>query len=307
MQLDTELAEVVNDLLRTDTRLLAAAPLLGRIAVVVTEPKPERKPRRTSKKLAPPTTATIAAAGGTTTVTIHAGDIDAIREVDERLREAAESEGDNDQPKPPHAPWLKVVKPSKVSDTLRAVHGDKFAAVLQVDGGLWNKLRTEDQRRALALALRRIRHETKDDGSDKVTIEAPPLQCWPDTADDLSHLIAALGPDGAEGAAAVSAAESLAIAGSDALLPSRVPPRSVVRETQHKREIAHVRSDRSYTWLHDDQSAMFGTFDAVGSTWEVLATDVPDAASTLEAARECVPGSFIHDEDGGPEENEGQA
>lgn len=196
MQADSDLVAIVDDLLRTDPRLVAASPLIGKIAVVVTEPKTERVRKSTAKKRPPPRPGE-----GTDPWPPLTGD------------EARDVFGHGEQdgaPRPLGAPWLKVAKARPINDATRAAIGGQWLAVVTVDGGLWGKLRSEDQRRALALALRSLRHEEREDGSDKVAREAPPLQCWPDTADDLSHLVAALGPDGAEGAAAVGAAERLA-------------------------------------------------------------------------------------------------
>lgn len=210
---DLDLVKVVNDLLRTDPRLAAAVPLIGSIAVLVSEPKPQRV-RKGRKKLAPPRLpAGVAVTGeGSTTVTLTGDMRSALEETAAALRGAAEGEeaGDDAQPAPA-APWLKIVRVKVVSDATRAREGDKCLVELVVDGGAFAKLRTEDQRRALALALRGLRAEVREkDGATVVKREPPPLQTWTDTADDLSHLVAALGVDGAEGAAAVSAAEGLA-------------------------------------------------------------------------------------------------
>lgn len=250
MQADSDLVALVDDLLRTDPRLLAAAALVGKVAVVVTEPKPERVRKGTTKKRPPPRVGVI---NGNARV----GDDDL------RAEGSGPLDGPlDDSPKPAAAPWLKVAKAGKVGDAIRAAIGGQWLAVVTVDGGLWGKLRGEDQRRALVLALRGLRHEEREDGSDKVAREAPPLQCWPDTADDLSNLVAALGVDGAEGAAAVSAAESLT---------ERVPVRS--------RRVTLPPGTKA--WL-----------------------DTLPSESESDDDEVC---SFIHDEDGGPEENEGQA
>lgn len=195
MQPDPALAEVVNDLLRTDPRLTAAATLLGSVAVLVSEPKPQRAARKGRKKLPPPRGG-VSEQRPTDTV---AADI-----------ELEVRDGEPDAPAP-FAPWLKIVRVKIVSDATRAREGDKGPLVeLVVDGGAFAKLRSEDQRRALAIALRGLRCEVREkDAATVVKREPPPLQTWPDTADDLSHLVAALGVDGAEGAAAVSAAERL--------------------------------------------------------------------------------------------------
>lgn len=220
-QFDPDLVAVADDLLRTDPRLRAAAALIGRLAVVVSEPKPppKRKSRGSAKR--PPPRVDVGVEGGTTTVTIGTDDAAQIRELGERLREAAEPEAD-EAPAAAGAPWLKVARPFVVGDSLRAVLGDRYLAGVRVDGGLWTKLRVEDRRRALALALRRLCHEERKDGSDAVRCEPPPLQCHPDTADDLSHLVAALGVDGAEGAAAVSACERLTVRGDTRSLEDKV-------------------------------------------------------------------------------------
>lgn len=210
---DLDLVKVVNDLLRTDPRLAAAVPLIGSIAVLVSEPKPQRV-RKGRKKLAPPRLpagVAVTGEGSTTTVTLTGDMRSALEETAAALRGAAEGEeaGDDAQPAPV-APWLKIVRVKVVSDATRAREGDKCLVELVVDGGAFAKLRVEDQRRALALALRGLRAEVREkDGATVVKREPPPLQTWTDTADDLSHLVAALGVDGAEGAAAVSAAERL--------------------------------------------------------------------------------------------------
>lgn len=279
MQLDAELAAVVDDLLRTDTRLLPAAALLGRVAVVVTEPKPERKPRKATPKKRPPPRADSAAEPQ------PAPDLD---------EEAA---------KPLGAPWLKVARARPVSDAIRAAIGGQWLAVVTVDGGLWGKLRSEDQRRALALALRGLRHEEREDGSDKVAREAPPLQCWPDTADDLSHLVAALGEDGAAGAAAVSAAESLT--------EEQRTDRATIKPGflgWACNLIRDLRAALAEADLREDVGDAADEVDALEHWLKVrpeLARRVREALG--EDDEPLSAGHFIHDEDGGPEENEGQS
>lgn len=265
MQPDSELAQIVDDLLRTDPRLVAAAPLLGRVAVLVSEVKPERPRKARGPKRLPP--------------------LRAVGTPDAPVMCEPEAEED-EAPKPAAAPWLKIVRVKIVSDATRAREGDRCLVELVVNGGLAAKLRSEDLRRALALALRCLRHEEREDGSSVVKREPPPLQCHPDTADDLSHLVAALGVDGAEGAATVSAAERLATGSVDTR-----PLEDKVRDLL-----------RAWHSGVDDLSDQIVALDAAMRDDEDHDSDFPvRPAAWLSDKEDQGPRWIIHDE------NEGQA
>src|SRR5574338_192042 len=174
----------VEDLLRTDTRLASAAPLLGQVHALISEPKPPPQPK--AAKRAP----------------LRPGETPEDREDDE------EEEAKKVVPGVP--PWLKVAKVKKVTDDLRELFGDKALAYVAVDGWLWNHLDAQGKRAALVFALRGLHHvERASDGGDAVKIERPPLQTWADTADELSELVAALTEDPAEAATQSNAAAAL--------------------------------------------------------------------------------------------------
>ena len=184
-RVDVELVERVDELLRSDPRLAAAAGLIGEIAVLPPSPPKYPKPPKPRKRPAP------------------------------RGGEPAELEAPAEPSAPagpilPAAPWLKAATAAKISDDLRQLLGDRWRVIVKVHGGIWSRLTEEDRDRALVCALRGVSEVEKEDGTTTVQIDKPPIQAWADTADDLSHLIARLGPDGAEGAQAVRAAEGFA-------------------------------------------------------------------------------------------------
>lgn len=205
-QPDPEITARIDHLLRTDARLLAAAPLLGRVPAIVGEPKPARKPKaRKARKLAPPRVGTQEAPSE---VTFHAEDREALRDVAAALKGAEEAE--DEQPAPTGAPWLKVAIAKRVSPEMRAALGGEALAMVKVDPDLWARLDSAGRDAALVLALRGLHHsERKSDGADLAGLDKPPLQCWPDTAPELSHLVAALTDDPAAAARDSDAAEAL--------------------------------------------------------------------------------------------------
>lgn len=175
----------VEDLLRTDTRLASAAPLLGQVHALISEPKPPPQPK--PKKLAP----------------LRPGETPEDREDDEEEEEETKKV-------PGVPPWLKVARVKKVTDDLRELFGDKALAYVAVDGWLWNHLDAQGKRAALVFALRGLHHlKRKKDSADDVKIERPPLQTWADTADELSELVAALTEDPAEAAEQSNAASAI--------------------------------------------------------------------------------------------------
>ena len=184
-RVDVELVERVDDLLRNDPRLAAAAGLIGEIAVL--PPKPPKAPKPRKRRAPRP---------------------------GEELQ-APEPEGPPPAPTLPPQAWLKVATAAKIGDDLRQLLGDRWRVIVKINGGLWARLSEADRDRALVLALRGLAEVEKEDGTASVVLEKAPIQCHPDTADDLAHLIAALGPDGAEGAIAVGAAEGFAADGAD--------------------------------------------------------------------------------------------
>ena len=226
IDIDPDLTATAFDLLRTDERLLAAAPLLGKVAVLYREPKPEPeapadKPAKAGKL--PPVR--IDSEGGRTTITIGAGDFGVIADLADKMRGAAESgEVTAPPPGPPAtpSPWHAAAVLSK-ADALAKFRPDTFAessewaslnggpilAKVIVDGTIWERLDGAGQRAALVLALRGLRHKSRaSDDADIAVVEKPPIRCWPDTAAESVELMAALGPDGTEGAALTGALAS---------------------------------------------------------------------------------------------------
>lgn len=224
IDIDADLTAQAFDLLRTDERLLAAAPLLGKVAVLYREPKPEPeappadKPAK-GKKMPP-----VRVDGNTTTITIGVDTFGVIKDIAARLRGAADGEITAPPPGPPAcpSPWHAAAVLSK-ADALAKFRPDTFAessewaslnggpilAKVIVDGTYFDKLNGAGQRAALVHALRGLRHKSRaSDDADIAVIEKPPIRCWPDTAAESQELMAALGPDGAEGAALTGALAS---------------------------------------------------------------------------------------------------
>lgn len=187
--IDRVLTSRVDHLLRTDPRLVGAASLIGRIAVLpVPEPKPKaekKAPGRTKKKRPE-----------------RPG-----RPIRDEPPEVEAPPEDGPAAPPPEA-W-KVVRASKISDRLRAVFGDLYAVVLVVAPS-WHLLGAEERTAALVCALRPIRVEVVEADSgdivERLHLDKPPIQVWPDTADDYASVLAALAPAGA--APTVAVAES---------------------------------------------------------------------------------------------------
>lgn len=216
IDIDAELTARANDLLRDEPRLAAGAALLGMVAVLYREAKPEPapkadKPAKGGKK----PSVRMSVTDNTTTVTFDAGDLAAIGDLVGKMRDAAEGEDDQEVgPPATPSPWLKVATLAKADglakfkpDTFAAsspyarLNGGPILAKITVDGGLWDKLDDAGQRAALIDALRGLRHKARADGSDSAVVEKAPIRCWPDTAAESQELMAALGPDGAQGAA----------------------------------------------------------------------------------------------------------
>lgn len=198
MQPDDVIQAQIDDLLRIDTRLQAAAPLIGQVFALITEPKPPSVKKTKRPRKAPPRVATdLSTSGGTTTVTFHASDAATLRDAAAAMREHVEG-GEEDEQAAPHgpAPWLKFCKVKKVPAEYRALFGDKALAVVVVDGWLWARADAETRRAGLVLALRGLEHQERAvDGADMCKRTAPPLQTWPDCVDELSHLVAAFTDD----------------------------------------------------------------------------------------------------------------
>jgi len=183
----------IDHLLRTDPRLAAAAPLIGRIPAIITEPKPPRARRkRGGKKLPPP----------------RPGEIEPLRDALGLGRDGRDDE-DEEQAQGPASPWLKVVKVKKVPPHLKEALGADALAIAVVDGWLWGQLNSAIKDAALIVALRSLVWEEKDDGSDLVRREPPPIQTWPDCIAETSNLVAALTEHPGEAAAMSSAVDSL--------------------------------------------------------------------------------------------------
>lgn len=171
---DLDLTAEVDRLLRQDQRLVQAAALVGRVAVL-----PLGAPK--AKAEAPPAD--------------------------------ADAEGDEDErpPSPPPTPpaW-KVAQVRKISPALRELFRGRYALTVTIDPDLWPKLTDKAREAALVHALRGVIVSSTKAGEEKITIERPPVQCWPDTADDTAEVLACLADAGAWGAQAVSAAEAFA-------------------------------------------------------------------------------------------------
>jgi hypothetical protein len=226
IDIDADLTAQAFDLLRTDERLLAAAPLLGKVAVLYREPKPEPeappadKPTKGDKKgLRPPPR------DGVVSVTFTAESLGKLSDLVGKLRGAeASGEVTAAPPGPPAcpSPWHAAAVLSKAdalakfrpdtfteSSEWASLNGGPILAKVIVDGTIWDKLDGAGQRAAMVHALRGLRHKSRaSDDADIAVIEKPPIRCWPDTAAESQELMAALGPDGAEGAALTGALAS---------------------------------------------------------------------------------------------------
>lgn len=226
IDINADLTAQAFDLLRTDERLLAAAPLLGKVAVLYREPKPEPeappadKPAKGDKKgLRPPPR------DGVVSVTFTAESLGKLSDLADKLR-GAEASGEVSAPPPgPPAcpsPWhaaavlrkadaLAKFRPDTFAESSEwaSLNGGPILAKVIVDGTIWDKLDGAGQRAAMVHALRGLRHKSRaSDDADIAVIEKPPIRCWPDTAAESQELMAALGPDGAEGAALTGALAS---------------------------------------------------------------------------------------------------
>lgn len=282
MQPDALIQAQIDDLLRTDARLLPASPLIGQVFALITESKPPtaKKPKRGRK--APPRVDTgLSVSGGTTTVTFHAGDGAALRDAAAALREQAEGGEEDEQAAPSGPPpWLKFCKVKKVPNEYRALFGDKALAVVVVDGWLWARADAETRRAGLVLALRGLEHQERAaDGADTCKRTAPPLQTWPDCVDELSHLVAAFTDDPATAAEHSAAVERYGV--TTALAAAQDRDKALIRDLRAAMDVNMGPWDTTYPKLSERVAAALGEGPAVGL--------------------------FVHDEDGGPEENEGQA
>lgn len=206
---DPEVTARIDHLLRTDARLSAAAPLIGLVPAIVNEPRLTRvRKSKSRRKHAPPR------------VDQHAPNVTEMTISPEALDEAL-SDGEDTAAAPPHAPWLKVAKLRRVPDALRTALGTEALAMVEIDGGLWLRLDEQGRDAALVLALRGAIHEEREDGSSKMRREVAPLQCHPDTAPELSYLVAALTDDPAAAARDSGVAETL-VPPTEILVPSVV-------------------------------------------------------------------------------------
>ncbi len=171
---DTELTARVNRLLRTDPRLLAAAPLIDKVAVRY-RPAPPPKP----PKVKPP------------------------QRNGQDTPESGEVTAPPPGPPPCPSPWHKAVTIARCSEV--DLNGGKWLAKATVDGACWDRLNEIGKDAALVLALRGLRHKETGDGGDMVKIEKPPIRTWPDVRDEAAEVMGQLGPDGADGAALTGA------------------------------------------------------------------------------------------------------
>lgn len=292
---DAELTASVNDLLRTEPRLLAAAPLVGKVAALYRDPKPEAAPPKAGK-MSPPRVD----ADGTTTVTFTAADL-------QTLKVAVESSGEvTGKPPGPAAipsPWHGVVVVAKadglakfpldfwpeVPEDLRReesgvltrdaalaeMNGGPILAKVTIDGTLWERLDGAGQRAALVAALRGLRHKTRaSDDADLAVIEKPPIRTWPDTVDEAAEVMVQLGPDGAEGAALIGA---LALGGLGDALGEAV--------AAFKRRLDAGQDMRSwYSDLADLQSELDAVVVRVARQCDTPARDMDAAHPPIRSA-----------------------
>lgn len=192
---DQDLTDRVNALLRRgDPRLLAAAPLLGKIAVLYNPtkpPKPPAEPKPKGARKPPPR-------------------VDGGRSVGELQAEAAASgEVSAPPPGPPKipSPWHKIAVAARASEV--ALNGEKYLAKITVDGGTWDELGERSREIALFLALRALRFKAGEgDASDGAEVEKPPIRAWPDCSGEAAELMATLAPDGAPAAELAGALRS---------------------------------------------------------------------------------------------------
>lgn len=172
------------------------------------------------------------------------------------------------------------------------------------------RLRSLAERAGRLMPGDKVRHRRADFGIGEVVDVwgTGANVCWPDNAHfrsgvdnhdlcDLERVDPAPEPNGPNGPdelrvlAHLSAPETAPLPLPADLTAAEVPARSVVRDERTLTQVAHVRSDRSYTWLRDfgqHEVGMLGTFDRAGGDddrWAVLARDVPDAEepATVEA------------------------
>src|SRR5574338_1685092 len=123
MPIAPDIKAQVEDLLRNGARLASAAPLLGQVHALISEPKPPPQPK--TQKRAPPRPG-------------------------QDAPEPEDGEEESEAKKVPGVPpWLKVAKVKKVTDDLRELFGDKALAYVAVDGWWWNHLDAQGKRAAL--------------------------------------------------------------------------------------------------------------------------------------------------------------
>lgn len=189
---DQDLTDRANAILRRgDPRLLAAAGLIGKIAVLYNPTKPPKpaadpKPKGKGRK-APPR-------------------VDDPRSASE-LRAEAEASGEVSAPPPGPAkipaPWHKIAVPARASEV--ALNGERYLAKITIDGGTWDELGERSREVALFLALRALRFkEGEGDAADGAEVEKPPVRAWPDCAGEAGEIMAAM-VDGEQGAALAAA------------------------------------------------------------------------------------------------------
>jgi hypothetical protein len=190
MDIDIPLSEKIDDLLRSDERLAAAAALIGQVAAVYKEappskaadvpladkPKGKRPPQRVDGSSAP--------------------------EVEAKAEEAGEVTLPPPGPPACPSPWHRAAVLSKANGLAKFEDGKPVLAVVTIHGAEWDLLNGAQQTAALVLALRGLRHkERASDGASLASIEKPPIRCWPDVREEASELMAALCEDPAQAAA----------------------------------------------------------------------------------------------------------
>ena len=187
------------------------------------------------------------------------------------------------KPLPPQA-WLKVARPSRYPEDKRATGGVDYQGQITIDQMLWNRLEANDRRAALVWALRGFSVTTDEDDNEVVTLERPPLQTWSDVAPEHSSLVAAFREDPALAALDSDAAERLGLTGLHALI----------------RDLRATIQDLCQGDL--DGSGFQNEYPTLAARVR-KALGEPDPDDTEQADEP----SFAHDEDDGPEENEGQS
>jgi len=190
IDVDDDMTEQVDALLRDDPRLLPAAKLIGQVAVIYNPAKPPKAPKLPKGKRGAKAPPRVDGASPVGAAVVVAGD-------DVESGEVTVEPG----PPPLPSPWHKVAVLAKANGLAKFENGKAILATITVDGTLYERLDGRGQRAALLLALRGLRAGEDKDGATVAAVERAPVRAWPDATGEAVEVMVQLGPDGAAGAA----------------------------------------------------------------------------------------------------------